>query len=208
MFFEPGQHTAQGLPHNPFKALVAPRPIGWISSLSRDGVVNVAPYSFFNAVADRPPIVFFAANGPSRERGVKDSQRNAEETGEFVANIATWDLRSRMNETSAPLPPDVSEAEVAGLRLADSRIVGPPRLADSPVSLECRWLRTLEMPSDDPEAGNFVVFGQVVGIHLDDAALTPEGLVDVTRYRPIARLGYMDYTRVDAVFSMQRPSGG
>lgn len=207
MFFEPGQHKRHGLPHNPFKALVAPRPIAWISSLSDDGIVNVAPYSFYNAVSDQPPIVFFAPNGPSRAEGVKDSQRNAEETGEFVVNVPTWDLREKMNETSAPMPPEVSEAEVAGLKLAESRLVKPPRLADSPVSLECRYLQTLEFPAEGTMRGNYVVFGQVIGLHIDAAAVTEAGLVDPTRYKPLARLGYMDYAAVEAIFSMPRPSG-
>jgi flavin reductase (DIM6/NTAB) family NADH-FMN oxidoreductase RutF len=205
MFFEPGQHKDHGLPYNPFKAVVSPRPIGWISSLSKDGVVNVAPYSFYNAVTDLPPIVFFASNGPGRGAGVKDSQRNAEETGEFVVNVATWDLREKMNETSAPYAPEQSEAEAAGLTLAPSTLVKPPRLAESPVNLECRYLKTVDFSTEDGKRGNFVVFGQVVGVHLDDSILTDEGLVDPTRYRPLARLGYMDYAVVDEIFSMDRP---
>ncbi|WP_421709866.1 flavin reductase family protein [Algihabitans sp.] len=207
MFIEPNQHKAHGLPYNPFKALVAPRPIAWISSLSADGIVNVAPYSFYNAVADQPPIVFFAPNGPSRKDGVKDSQRNAEETGEFVVNVPTWDLRGEMNETSAPLPADVSEAEVAGLKLAPCEKVKPPRLADAPVSLECRYLQTVEFPAEGTMRGNFVVFGQVVGIHIADSAVTSDGMVDPTRYKPIARLGYMDYTVVESLFAIERPKG-
>ncbi|WP_375595993.1 flavin reductase family protein [Algihabitans albus] len=207
MFIEPGQHKAHGLPYNPFKALVAPRPIAWVSSLSAEGIVNVAPYSFYNAVADQPPIVYFAPTGPSREDGVKDSQRNAEQTGEFVVNVPTWELREKMNETSAALPPDISEAEVAGLKLAPCEQVKPPRLADSPVSLECRYLQTLEFPAEGNMRGNFVVFGQVVGIHLADWTVNDDGLVEPTRYQPIARLGYMDYTVVERLFAIRRPEG-
>ncbi len=205
MFFRPGEHLQHGLPHNPFKSLVVPRPIGWISSVSREGRVNLAPYSFFNAVADQPPCVFFASNAGARPGGIKDSQRNAEETGEFVVNIATWALRDRMNETSASVPPEVNEFELGGLTMAKSEIVAPPRVAESPANLECRYLQTVEMPSNDPEKGNFVVFGEVLGVHIDDAVINDRGLVEPARFRPLARLGYMDYTSVEAVFSMLRP---
>jgi flavin reductase (DIM6/NTAB) family NADH-FMN oxidoreductase RutF len=205
MFFEPGQHKAHGLPYNPFKSIVVPRPIGWISSLGRDGAVNVGPYSFFNGLSDSPPVVFFAPNGRSRALGVKDSQRNAEETGEFVVNLATWDLREQVNATSASLPWGESELKVAGLTIEPSRIVKAPRIAESPVHLECSYLRTVELPSDDPERGNFIVLGQVVGIHIDDAYVTKDGRLDVARLKPIARLGYKDYTAVETIFSMERP---
>lgn len=206
MFFRPGEHRQHGLPHNPFKSLVAPRPIGWISSVSREGIVNLAPYSFFNAVADTPPCLFFASNAGTRPDGIKDSQRNAEETGEFVVNVATWALRERMNETSAAVPPDVNEFELSGLTMAKSEIVAPPRVAESPINMECRYLQTVEMPSSLPDRGNFVVFGEVLGIHIDDSVINAQGLVEPPRYRPLARLGYMDYTSVEEVFSMLRPS--
>jgi flavin reductase (DIM6/NTAB) family NADH-FMN oxidoreductase RutF len=206
LFFEPGQHKEQGLPHNPFKAIVAPRPIGWITTLDEDGVVNLAPYSFFNALADSPPIVFFAPNGRSRASGLKDSQHNAETTGEFVCNLATWDLREAMNKTSAPVARAVDEAALADLEMVPSRLVAPPRVKASPIHMECRYLETIELPSDDPEAGNFLVLGQVVAFHIDESVLNEKGLVDVTRYQPLARLGYMDYAVVREVFSMDRPS--
>lgn len=205
MFFQPGEHQQHGLPHNPFKSLVVPRPIGWISSLSREGVVNLAPYSFFNAVADSPPCVFFASNAGPRPDGIKDSQRNAEETGEFVVNIATWDLRDHMNETSASVPPHVNEFELSGLTMAKSKLVAPPHVAESPISMECRYLQTVEMPSTQAERGNFVVFGEVLGFHIDDSIVNEGGLVEPPRFRPLARLGYMDYTSVEQVFSMLRP---
>lgn len=205
MYFEAGQHAAAGLPHNPFKAIVAPRPIGWISSLDAQGRVNLAPYSFFNAVADSPPIVFFAPSGRSRRSGVKDSQANVEATKEFVCNLATWDLREQMNLTSASLPAGEDEAAFAGLEMVPSQLVAPPRVKASPVHLECKYLMTLELPCNQPDAGNFMVFGEVVAFHIDDAMLDEKGLLDVTRYKPLARLGYMDYTAVETVFAMQRP---
>lgn len=206
MFFKPGEHKPQGLPHNPFKALVAPRPIGWITTLDSAGTVNLAPYSFFNAVSDTPPIVFFAPNGKSRATGVKDSQANAEETGEFVCNLVTLDLKDEMNATSAPVGPEVDEAALAGLEMIPSELVAPPRVKASPVHLECRYIQTLELPCTLADAGNYVVFGEVVGIHIDESVINEKGLVDVTRYKPLARLGYMDYAVVEQVFSMTRPS--
>jgi flavin reductase (DIM6/NTAB) family NADH-FMN oxidoreductase RutF len=200
MFYETRDH--HGLPHNPFKSLVLPRPIGWISTRDREGRINLAPYSFFNAVASDPPIVMFAANGHHADGGIKDSARNAEDTGEFVANLATWDLRDAMNASSAHLARGVDEFEVAGLTAAPCRLVGAPRVLESPVSLECRTLQIVELPGGKER--NRVVFGQVAGIHIDDAVLR-DGIVDVERMRPIARLGYHDYTVVERIFSLTRP---
>lgn len=208
MFFEPGQHKQHGLPYNPFKALVVPRPIGWITTIDGAGVVNLAPYSFFNGLSDAPPMVFFASNGrPRSDNGGKDSLRNAEETGEFVVNLATWELREQMNATSAPLPPGESEVARTDLTLTPSEKVKPPRVAQSPAHLECRWLRTVDLPCSLPDSGNHLVIGEVVGIHIDESILTAEGLVDLGRARPIGRLGYMDYAVVDTIFSLQRPKG-
>jgi len=193
-----------GLPHDPFKACVVPRPIGWITTLGADGVVNLAPYSFFNGVAGAPPMVMFASNG-GKPDGPKDSITNCEATGEFVANIATWDLRGAMNRTSSPAPAGVDETALAGLETAPSALVEPPRVKAAPIHLECLYDQTVELPSDDPEGRNAMVIGRVIGIHIDDSVLT-DGLVDMAKLRPIARLGYMDYTRVDKVFSMLRPS--
>ncbi|MHA1523330.1 MAG: flavin reductase family protein [Alphaproteobacteria bacterium] len=188
-----------GLPHNPFKALVAPRPIGWISTLSANGVANLAPYSYFNAVADSPPIVIFSSTG------IKDSADNARKTGEFVCNIATYDLRHAMNKTSAAVPADVDEFALAGLTPVPSRLVAPPRVGESPVALECKVIKIQPLADlVDGPCNSHVVFGQVVGIHIDDAVLV-EGLVAVEKYQPLARLGYFDYCRVDTVFSITRP---
>lgn len=198
MHYEPGLRN-HGLPHDPFKALVVPRPIGWISTISRAGVVNLAPYSFFNAVADRPPMVMFAPSGP------KDSQANAEATGEFVASLATWDLREEMNATSASVGPEVSEPDLAGLAMAPSRLVKPPRVAAAAAALECRWVKTVPLVTADGEAiPGAIVIGEVVGIHIDDAVIV-DGRIDLSARRAISRLGYMDYGVLDTVFTMQRP---
>ncbi len=202
MFYE--THNHHGLKRDPFKSLVVPRPIGWISSQDAEGRVNLAPYSFFNAVASNPPIVMFSANGVHNEGGLKDSAKNAEETGEFVCNLATWELREKMNASSASLPRDRDEFQVAGLTPATSRLVSPPRVAESPVHLECLWIKTVPLPSNNPDEPNTVVFGKVIGIHIDDDVIK-EGMIDMTKLKPIARLGYMDYTVIDNIFSMNRP---
>ncbi len=197
MFYETGENN-HGLPHDPFKALVAPRPIGWISSLGPGGVVNLAPYSFFNAISDRPPFVMFSSSGR------KDSVRNIEASGEFVCSLATYELKDQMNKTSAMVGPEVDEMALAGLTPAPCKLVKPPRVAESPAAFECKYYKTLSLPGLDGLEGNLVVIGEVIGIHIDDAAIT-DGRVDSARLRPIARLGYMDYAVVDAVFSMDRP---
>jgi flavin reductase (DIM6/NTAB) family NADH-FMN oxidoreductase RutF len=203
MFYDTdaGDH---GLPHNPFKSLVVPRPIGWISTLDGDGRPNLAPFSFFNAVSDNPPVVLFITNGGHVEGGYKDTPANAENTGEFVCNMATWDLREAMNRSSAPLPRARDEFDFAGLTPIPSRMVKPPRVAESPVHLECRYMQTVEIPGHDPVPTK-VVFGKVVGIHIDDRFIT-DGKVDVGAIKPIARMGYQDYTVVERIFSMDRPT--
>lgn len=197
MFYD-AVKNAHGLKHDPFKALVTPRPIGWISTVDREGVVNLAPYSFFNAISDNPHYVMFS----SRER--KDSQRNAEDTGEFVCSLATWDLRDQMNTTSSGVAPDVDEMALAGLTPAPSKLVKPPRVAESPVAFECRYFDSMELPGDMGRGTYTMVVGQVIGIHIDDTAVV-DGMIDMEKLRPIARLGYMDYTVVDTIFTLQRP---
>lgn len=196
MFYDAVENS-HGLPFDPFKALVVPRPIGWISSLSASGVANLAPYSFFNAVSNRPNIVMFSSGGR------KDSAANIEATGEFVCNMATWDLREAMNQSSANVGADIDEFELAGLDKAPSRLVKPPRVAASPVAFECTYLQTVELPPSNG-APNLVVFGQVIGIHIDDDVIQ-DGKVDVTGFKPIARLGYNDYAVVEELFEMVRP---
>ena len=202
MFFD--DHRKHGLRHNPFKALVAPRPIAWVSSLSAEGVANLAPFSYFNACADRPPTVMFAPNNPRPNGGGKDTLRNIEQTNEFVVNLVGYDLREPMNLTSAHVDSSVDEFELAGLTPAPSVHVKAPRLEEAPVSLECRFLTRLRLPSDHPAIENNVVIGQVVGTHIADR-IVRDGMIDMAAYRPVARLGYMDYTSVETVFEMLRP---
>jgi len=191
-----------GLPHDPFKALVVPRPIGWVSTIGKDGVANLAPYSFFNAVSDRPPMLMFSSGGH------KDSLRNILDSGEFTCSIATWALREAMNLSSATVAPGVDEFVLAGLTKAASRFVKPPRVAESPAAFECRLWKTLPMPPHKPgaEPSYTVVFGQVVGIYIEDAFIEA-GIVQSGRMQPLARLGYMDYSvlRPESMFTMQRP---
>jgi flavin reductase (DIM6/NTAB) family NADH-FMN oxidoreductase RutF len=205
MFYEADQ--PHGLPHNPFKSLVVPRPIGWISTLSRERVVNLAPFSFFNAVADAPPIVVVACNGSHSDGGPKDTLVNIHDTGEFVCNIVSWELREAMNLTSAPVGRGVDEMRLAGLKPAPSRLVRPPRVAAAPAHLECVHLQTVELPTTRIGETNHTVFGRVVGIHIDDVILR-DGLVDIGRLLPVARLGYHDYAVVRESFTMKRPTSG
>ena len=197
MFFEP--RAGHGLPHDPFKAIVAPRPIGWICSLSPEGQVNLAPYSFFNGVASRPPMVMFSSEG------IKDSISNVEATGEFTASLATRPLAERMNETSRAHPSDVDEFGPAGLTPAPSRLVAPPRVAESPAALECKLTRIVPLTDLSGEAGDRrMAIAEVVGVHLDEAFLK-DGLFDMTAARTIARCGYADYLEAETLFSMRRP---
>lgn len=203
MFFRSDQ--PHGLKRHPFNAIVVPRPIGWISSLNPSGQVNLAPYSFFNGVSYVPPQVMFAATGNHERGGLKDSVRNIEATGEFVVNLATWALREQMNATAIPAPHGVDEFEIAGLTKASAELVAVPRVAESPVHLECRHVRTVTLPSPDPADPNTVVFGEVVGVHIDEAVIT-DGLVDFSKLQAIGRLGYNDYVRVSEAFTMIRPT--
>lgn len=198
---------ALGLSFNPFKAVVAPRPIGWVSTIDRNGVVNLAPYSFFNAVSSDPPMVFYGANGThDADGGEKDSLRNVRETGEFVCNLVTWELRHQMNDSATPAPHGVDEMQAIGIEKLPSRLVKPPRVAASPAHLECKLHQFVELPVD-PKSGkrNVMVIGQVVGIHIDDAFIV-NGRFDTARAKPVARLGYMDYAVVTEAFEIMRPS--
>ena len=203
MFYEPGLST-HGLPHDPFKSCVIPRPIGWISTLSADGVANLAPYSQFQNLTFDPPYVMFAAN-QNTWGDRKDSVANAERTGEFVWNMATYDLREAVNRSAQAVGPEVDEFDLAGVTKAPSRLVKPPRVAESPIQFECRYHATLRLPGGGTVGTVDVVIGLVVGIHISDAALTGDGRVDVLRLRPIARLGYYDYTSIESTFEMIIP---
>jgi flavin reductase (DIM6/NTAB) family NADH-FMN oxidoreductase RutF len=201
MFYD-ARKNDHGLPHDPFKAIVAPRPVGWISSMNTAGAVNLAPYSYFNGVCSRPPMVMFASEG------YKDTIAFIEETREFVCNLATFELREAMNKTSAPFPRGIDEMERAGLEPAPSRLVRPPRVAASPCALECKWLQTVHLADVDGNAvDRHVVFGQVVGVFIDDRFIK-DGLLDTARMRPIARAGYHDYfvATAETKFSLTRPT--
>jgi flavin reductase (DIM6/NTAB) family NADH-FMN oxidoreductase RutF len=190
-------------PHNlardPVTSLVVPRPIGWITTVTRTGLVNLAPYSFFNLVAGhKQPFVMFSSSGR------KHTQHNAEAAGEFVFNLATFDLRTEMNETGAAIEETISEPEVAGIAMVPSRVVKPPRVALSPIALECKYVQTVEVVgTNGNRTANSIVIGEVVNIHIDDGVIV-DGMIDVRRIRPIARLGYMDYCVVDDFFTMLR----
>ena len=202
MFYEPKNGIP--LPHNPLNAIIVPRPIGWISTLNINGVSNLAPYSFFNAVAYNPPQVMFSATSKHRSGGLKDAVSDAQKTGEFVVNLATWNLRKQMNASSVPAPSDVDEFLYSGLTKEESILVKCPRVAESPIHLECRYTRSLNILSNDSTNSNTVVFGEVIGIHLDDRVLV-NGKIDLLQIRPIGRLGYFDFVEVNNVFSMVRP---
>ena len=200
MFYRPDIDD-HGLQHNPFKAIVSPRPIGWISTVDAKGRANLAPYSFFNALSDNPPMVMFSSTGGKLDQAyAKDTVANIRDTGEFVVNIVSFALKDQMNATSAGLDAGVDEFERAGLTKADCNQVKPPRVASSPAALECKLFKIIDLPGEN----NVMVIGQVVGIHLDDTVIV-NGIFDVTRYNPLARLGYTDYTTVNEVFSLKRP---
>jgi flavin reductase (DIM6/NTAB) family NADH-FMN oxidoreductase RutF len=200
MFYDTRKND-HGLPRDPFKAIVSPRPIGWVTSMNAKGEINLAPYSFFNAVSDDPPIVLFSSEGR------KDSLVFIEETKEFVCSLATFDLRAAVVATSSNLPRGVNEMDHARLEAAPSRLVRPPRVAASPCALECKLLQIIDLDDlDGRTAHRHVVFGQVIGIHIDDRFIT-NGRLDTAAMQPIARCGYSDYAVVDRVFSIARPRG-
>jgi flavin reductase (DIM6/NTAB) family NADH-FMN oxidoreductase RutF len=199
-FYEP--RNGHGLPHDPFNAIVGPRPIGWISSLSKAGTPNLAPYSFFNAFNYVPPIVGFASIG------AKDTLHNVQETGEFVWNLATRPLAEAMNASCAAVPPEVDEFALAGLRPAASRIVAPPRVADSLVAFECKVTQIVQLQRTNGETvPTWLVLGEVVGVHIANAALR-DGIYDTASAGHILRAGGpADYFTVgpEQLFRMHRP---
>jgi len=199
-FYQPAD--GHGLPHDPFKAMIGPRPIGWISTIDRQGHVNLAPYSFFNAICDNPPMIAFASSGR------KDSLRNIEETGSFVWNMATRPLADAMNRTSAPVAHGVDEFGLAGLATSPSRLVEAPRVADTPAAMECRCVKIVVLHDDQGrQTSHWLVIGQVVGVHIDQHYLK-DGLFDTGAAHPILRAGYIaDYAEIgpEAMFRMERP---
>ena len=197
MFYDAVKND-HGFEYDPFKALVAPRPIAWVSSLSASGIANLAPFSSFNAFSQNPHYVAFGI-GP-----VKDTLRNIEATGEFAVSLPTWDLREQMNATSAHVAPEVDEFDLARLTKAPCRLIGVPRVAESPVALECRLFQVVPLPDDKGHAADHMVIGRVLGIHIDDRYIH-DGRVDTAAMRPIARLGYSEYATVTEAWRMRRP---
>ncbi|MFM2423394.1 MAG: hypothetical protein RL291_1924 [Pseudomonadota bacterium] len=196
--------NTHGLKRDPLKALAVPRPIGWISTQSKAGVLNLAPYSFFNCVSEKPAYVVFGT------AGIKDSLANIQETGEFVCSMATYDLRNEMNMTSAMVPREIDEFPLSGLTPAQSKFVKPPRVKESPAAFECQHWKTVELPGVPgmgPRDDYYLVIGLVVGIYIDDTFIK-DGIVDTPAMQPIARLGYMDYSvvRPDTIFTIERPA--
>lgn len=202
MFYTPGNHKDHGLSHNPFKAIVSPRPIGWISSISADGKPNLAPYSFFNAVSETPPMVAFSSSPGAN--GEKDSLINARDTAEFVVNIVSKEQMQAMSNTSADLAHGESEFDFAGLTQTPASLVKAPMVAGAPCQLECKLWDIITLPPSPDGQNNHLVIGQVVGVHIDEGIIT-DGKVDVLKFNPVARLGYMDYTAVEDVFPLARP---
>jgi flavin reductase (DIM6/NTAB) family NADH-FMN oxidoreductase RutF len=204
MFYETAENK-HGLPRDPFKAIVSPRPIGWISTVSSQGICNIAPYSFFNALSEKPHYVVFGS------ATMKDSLRNIEDTGEFVCSLSTYALRDEMNISSAAVPHGVDEFPLSGLTAVKSRLVKPPRVKESPAALECKHWKTIELPPAVPggKFGSYAVIGLVVGIHIEDSILK-DGFIDTAAVQPLSRLGYMDYSWVtgDTMVTINRPEVG
>ena len=204
MHFAPGRE-ANPLPYDPFKSCTVPRPIGWLSTISVSGIANLAPYSQWQNLTFDPPMVMFAANRyPDGRR--KDTVVNAEETGWFVWNMATWDLREAVNRSAMAVPPEEDEFVTAGVAKAACVDAPGPRVADSPCHFECRHLSTHHLRGNSPVGSVDVVYGEVMRIHIRDDAIGPDGKLDIPRIRPIARMGYYDYAVVDAVFEMRIPA--
>jgi len=203
MFYETKKND-HGLAFDPFKSCVVPRPIGWISTISRDGVSNLAPYSQFQNLTFDPPYVMFSANQKT-DGTRKDSVNNSEQVGEFVYNMATYDLKEAVNLSAQQVPPEEDEFEVAGVTKAPSCLVRPFRVAESPIQFECKYHQTLRLPGKGKMGTVDVVIGEVLGVHIKDEFILSGGKVDIVKIRPLARLGYYDYSCVDSVFEMAIP---
>lgn len=199
MFYRPAD--GHGLRHNPFNAIVTPRPIGWISTRGADGSENLAPYSFFNAVAYVPPQVMFASTGTKPDRTEsKDSVSNIRETGVFCVNIVEYAMRDAMNQTSGPWDRETDEFAKAEVARAPCSEIACSRVATAPAALECRMTQIVKLEGE----ANYLVLGEVVGVHMRDDCVE-DGMFDILKYQPLARLGYRDYTRVTELFSLARP---
>jgi flavin reductase (DIM6/NTAB) family NADH-FMN oxidoreductase RutF len=199
MFYKPNE--GHGLPHNPFNAIVAPRPIGWISTRSSDGVDNLAPYSFFNAVAYEPPQVMFASTSAKPDQAnTKDTVANIRDTGVFACNVVSYALRDAMNASSAALPAGADEFAHAGLVKAECDTIACSYVPAAPAVLECKLTQIVQLPG----ASNVAVFGEVTGVRIQDQYLV-DGQFDVSLFQPLSRLGYRDYSAVRELFSLARP---
>jgi flavin reductase (DIM6/NTAB) family NADH-FMN oxidoreductase RutF len=204
MFYDPRENLRPApLTHNPLNALVAPRPIGWISTISAQGECNLAPFSYFNAFSADPPVVGYAPNAKAAG-GAKDSLANVQAVPEFTVSVVSADLAEQMNETSRALAHGVSEYEMATLEAGKSRLVRPPYVARARAVLECRVFDMVELPAGKDGRGSQLVLGEVIGIYIDDDLII-DGKVDGKALRQVARLGYFDYTVVDNLFELLRP---
>ena len=204
MHFDPRSESCP-LPFDPFKSCTVPRPIGWLSTLSKTGVANLAPFSQWQNLTFDPPMVMFAANQTGDGKR-KDTVVNAEDTGWFVWNMATWDLREAVNISSADFPPDIDEFEKAGVTKAPCILAPGPRVAESPCHFECRYVSTTRLPGNGSMGTVDIVFGEVAQIHIRDDVVLPSGKLDIARIAPIARMGYYDYAVIRDVFEMKIPT--
>lgn len=200
MFYETAKND-HGLSRPPFKSCVVPRAIGWLSTISKDGVPNLAPYSQFTNLTFDPPYVLVSINQGS-ESMRKDTTVNIEETGEFVHNMVTLELAEAMNITAAGFPPEVDEFEKAGLTKLPSNLVKPFRVAESPIQFECKYVQTIRLPGDGRVGTCDIIIGKVVGVHIKDEFIMPDGKIDILKIKPLARMGYSDYTYVDKIFEL------
>ena len=204
MFFTPGTHKEQGLQYSPLKALISPRPIGWISSISAQGVANLSPYSFFNAIAELPPMVMFISAPDARnenKNGEKDSLANILETKEFGVNIVGMHQAEPMVTSSQAVGAEIDEFAHAGLAKKQARQIAAPLVAGAPAHLECTYYDHIALPDNGRGSHSVMVLGHIVGIHIEDDIIE-DGRVDVTRYQPVARLGYKDYATIEDVYEM------
>ena len=204
MFFLPGTHKEHGLTYSPLKALVSPRPVGWISSQTADNIANLSPYSFFNAIAELPPMVMFVSAPDAREEnkgGQKDSLANIRETGEFGVNIVGMAQAEQMVTSSRNVTSDIDEFDLAGLTKKSAEKISVPLVAGAPANLECKFYDHVTLPDNGRGKHSVMVLGKIVGIHIDDSVIK-DGRVDVSLYQPVARLGYKDYAAIRDVFEM------
>jgi len=205
MFYDTKKND-HGLKYNPFKSCIVPRPIAWITTKSEEGVHNCAPYSFFNGIAADPPMIMYATNGKQPMGGHKDTITNIRDNGEFVVNMVSYAAKDKMNETTAPFNPNESEVDIAKLEILESNLVAPARLAISPIHMECKLYKIIDLPTLKENEYNGMVLGHVIGIHINDEVLE-DGKVNLKKIKPLSRLGYLDYSVVDNIFEMHRPEG-